>query len=78
MFLEIGSFKKQIMSSPKFSTLKFKMFKWDLLSLKYANTLSSKPKESNKPLTWFATVALVMYFKDPNYHRGGFRWSSQP
>jgi hypothetical protein len=40
--------------------------------------LSSKPKESNKPLTWFATVALVMYFKDPNYHRGGFRWSSQP
>jgi hypothetical protein len=39
---------------------KFKMLKLDLLSLMYANTLSSKPKKSSKPLTWFAMVALVM------------------
>jgi hypothetical protein len=36
------------------------MLKLDLLSLTYANTLSSKPKQSSKPLAWFATVALVM------------------
>ncbi len=36
------------------------MLKLDILSLTYANTLSSKPKQSSKPLAWFATVALVM------------------
>ncbi len=40
---------------------KFGMLKLDLLSLMYANILSSKPKQSSKPLTWFATVALVIY-----------------
>ncbi len=50
------------------------MLKLDLLSLMCANTLSSKPKESNKPLTWFAMVGLLMLCtsKIPIITRVGF------
>jgi hypothetical protein len=53
---------------------KFEMLKLDLLSLTYANILSSKPKQSSTPLPWFATVALVMLCisKIPIITRVGF------
>jgi hypothetical protein len=39
---------------------KISVFKIDLSFLTYAITLSNKPKESNKILTWFAMAAHVV------------------